>query len=34
MQKCSIWSAKRRSSDECDVEVQHMECEAAIERRM
>ncbi len=34
MQKCSTWSAERRSSDECDAEMQHMEREAAIERRI
>ncbi|NIK79504.1 hypothetical protein FHS15_004665 [Paenibacillus castaneae] len=34
MQKCSTWSAERRSSDECAAEVHHMERGAATERRM
>ncbi|NIK79503.1 hypothetical protein FHS15_004664 [Paenibacillus castaneae] len=34
MQKCSTWSAKRRSSAECDAEVQHIQRGGAIERRM
>ncbi|NIK78568.1 tetrahydromethanopterin S-methyltransferase subunit H [Paenibacillus castaneae] len=34
MQKCSTWSAERRWRGESDAEVQHMECGAAVVRRM